>query len=202
MTDRDTTIEHTFGAVVRRVRNGMGLNQTQLAQRLTAAGVPLTQQQVAKVETAGRPIRLNEAAAIAGALGVSLALMLRMETPTRLDEAREELARRTRDLERARAEEADAARAIEHLGVVADQLDARRRQAEVAAFLEESSVESLREEIEHLAEGDEDAPDTSDDETPPAKPTKRTRRVSPRPPARIAEPKTKTRNGERSGEHR
>jgi transcriptional regulator with XRE-family HTH domain len=150
MTEEEPTIEQTFGTVVRRVRTGMNLNQTQLGERLTAAGIPMTQQIVAKLETAQRPIRLNEAGAIADVLGVPLGLMLRMEVPTRLEDARAELERRTRDVERAHADEAEVAHAIQHLGIVSAQLDARRRQAEVSAFLEESTIEALREEIAHL----------------------------------------------------
>jgi transcriptional regulator with XRE-family HTH domain len=185
MTKEDATIEHTFGAVVRRVRTGMGLNQTQLGARLTAAGVSMTQQQVAKLETAQRPTRLNEAGAIADALGVPLGLMLRMETPTRLEDARAEIESRTRDAERAHADEAEVARAIEHLGIVSEQLDTRRRQSEVSAFLQESTIESLRAEIAYLEAH----------EAPAGKPTKRTKRAPERPRARTDAQKTKRKKG-------
>ncbi len=64
--------ERLFAAHVRRGREARGWTQAFLAEQLSARGVPLSQSGVAKLERSDdstrRPIRLNEAAALAALL--------------------------------------------------------------------------------------------------------------------------------------
>src|SRR5438128_6933909 len=74
-------IEQLFGLKVRELRLALGLTQAEFAARLTDAGITaegrvFTQQQVAKLEAATRPIRLNEAARIAAVFQVGLTDLL------------------------------------------------------------------------------------------------------------------------------
>jgi transcriptional regulator with XRE-family HTH domain len=67
------TPEGRLGETVRRLRRGAGLSQDELAERMTARGVELSQIQMSRLEVGGRPIRLNEAIALAECLHVSAA---------------------------------------------------------------------------------------------------------------------------------
>jgi len=68
--------ERLFAAHVREGREGRGWTQAALAEQLSARGVPLSQSGVAKLERSDdstrRPIRLNEAAALAALFQQSL----------------------------------------------------------------------------------------------------------------------------------
>jgi transcriptional regulator with XRE-family HTH domain len=66
-----------FGRQVRDARRAHGWSQTALAQRLTAAGVPLNQGGVSRTEEGKRPVSLDEAVVIARILGVDLPQTLR-----------------------------------------------------------------------------------------------------------------------------
>lgn len=68
--------EKTFGEQVRRIRKAHGMSQSDLARALAGTGVPRHQSTIAKLETATRPLRLNEACEIAAALGADLNTML------------------------------------------------------------------------------------------------------------------------------
>jgi transcriptional regulator with XRE-family HTH domain len=64
---------------VRQGREARGWTQAALAEQLSARGVPMSQSAVAKLERTDdsmrRPVRLNEAAAIASLYGASLRVM-------------------------------------------------------------------------------------------------------------------------------
>jgi transcriptional regulator with XRE-family HTH domain len=68
----ETTPEQAFGQLVRAAREQHGWSQRDLVQRLANRGLNLTQSQVAKTENGKRPIRLDEAVAIARMFGQSL----------------------------------------------------------------------------------------------------------------------------------
>ena len=59
------TVERLFGSRVKAMRQARGLSQEDLAERLTAAGYPMTQTVVSKLESAVRPTSVGEVAAIA-----------------------------------------------------------------------------------------------------------------------------------------
>ncbi len=71
-TDFLGTPEHRFAAQVRRLRIDRGWSQSELAARLQSTLPAWAQTTVAKTESASRPIRLNEVAALATVLGVAL----------------------------------------------------------------------------------------------------------------------------------
>jgi transcriptional regulator with XRE-family HTH domain len=82
--------ERLFAAHVREGREARGWTQAVLAEQLSARGVPLSQSGVAKLERSDdstrRPIRLNEAAALAALFQQSLRDM----TQTRAAESPEQ----------------------------------------------------------------------------------------------------------------
>lgn len=69
--------EHLFSENMKRRRDLLGMNQTELARRMKAAGYPFHQQTVQRVEAGERPIRLDEAYAVAEILGSSVDSMTR-----------------------------------------------------------------------------------------------------------------------------
>jgi transcriptional regulator with XRE-family HTH domain len=70
------TPEQTVAERVRRLRLDRGWSQAELAARVSSALPNWVQTTVAKTEAASRPIRVNEAAAIAAALGLPVAELL------------------------------------------------------------------------------------------------------------------------------
>jgi transcriptional regulator with XRE-family HTH domain len=77
--------ERLFAAHVREGREKRGWTQAVLAEKLSARGVPLSQSGVAKLErtddSTRRPIRLNEAAALAALFQQSLRDMTQTRPP-------------------------------------------------------------------------------------------------------------------------
>ncbi|HLS13152.1 MAG TPA: helix-turn-helix transcriptional regulator [Beutenbergiaceae bacterium] len=65
-------MEHQVGARARDLRAAKGLTQSEVAKLMVARGFSWRQTTVAKTEAAERPIRVNEAAALALSLGVSV----------------------------------------------------------------------------------------------------------------------------------
>jgi transcriptional regulator with XRE-family HTH domain len=65
--------EAAFGARVRSLRKTRGWSQERLAEQMQLLGFGWLQSTVAKTENGQRPLRLNEAAALAEVLGVPLA---------------------------------------------------------------------------------------------------------------------------------
>ncbi len=68
--------ERNFAAQLRLVRESRGMSQAELARAATECGAPMQQQTVAKIERGGQTISLDQAGAIAMALGRPLAEML------------------------------------------------------------------------------------------------------------------------------
>jgi transcriptional regulator with XRE-family HTH domain len=60
--------EAAFARSLARLRLKHGMSQTELARRATAAGLPLFQQQIQRIENLARPVRLNEAVLLAQVL--------------------------------------------------------------------------------------------------------------------------------------
>ena len=70
------TEEQQLGRRVQEFRVGRGWSQERLAEEMTAAGFPWNQQTTTRTETARRPIRVNEVAALARILGVPIAALV------------------------------------------------------------------------------------------------------------------------------
>jgi transcriptional regulator with XRE-family HTH domain len=64
-------VAETFARRVREVRERRGWTQQQLAERLRELGVPIDRTKVNRVETGARAVSVDDALAIAAALGVS-----------------------------------------------------------------------------------------------------------------------------------
>jgi transcriptional regulator with XRE-family HTH domain len=100
--------EYWVSRRVRELRETRGWSQTELAERLKPYGFDMHQTTVAKLERGGRPIRVNEAAALADVFQVGLGeLLANGERPVGvLDEA----GRRLREVRRLRVEYEQAQR--------------------------------------------------------------------------------------------
>lgn len=74
MTTGDDTYDARVGQRVLFLRTSAGLTQSELAERVNEVGVPTswTQQTVVKIEKGQRPLRLQEAQAVARALSVDV----------------------------------------------------------------------------------------------------------------------------------
>lgn len=68
--------EETFGQQMQRIRKARGMSQDDLCRVLAGTGVPPHQTTISKLEGGHRPLRLNEACAIAAALGADLNSMV------------------------------------------------------------------------------------------------------------------------------
>jgi transcriptional regulator with XRE-family HTH domain len=91
--------ERILGRRLRALREEAGMTQTQLADAMTRQGFPMHQTMIGKVEANQRPVRVNEAAALAGILGFALPDLLadpdlNAETSALRDELRQATARR------------------------------------------------------------------------------------------------------------
>ncbi|GAB3616592.1 hypothetical protein GCM10027416_11490 [Okibacterium endophyticum] len=90
------TYSKVFAHRLREERQRAGLSQAQLAQRMSEAlGTGIDASAVSRIEnpSSGRIIKLDEAAAAAGALGVPLSALLSEQDPVeaRLEELQREL---------------------------------------------------------------------------------------------------------------
>lgn len=65
-----------IGRKVGDTRTFMGITQNELAERLTAQGLPFYQTTVSRVEEGARPLRLNEAVVVASVLNVPVATFI------------------------------------------------------------------------------------------------------------------------------
>src|SRR5215217_1703109 len=74
MNQRDSTdFNKRVGAKLQRIRKAAGLSQADLATQLEARGLPFQQPTILKVEKGSRPLKLEEAYAIAQILRVNVA---------------------------------------------------------------------------------------------------------------------------------
>ena len=74
--DEGFSWEKVFGAQVRSLRTAAEWTQAELADRLSAAGFPMHQTTIAKLESGARPTTISEAAALATIFAVTLDDML------------------------------------------------------------------------------------------------------------------------------
>ena len=65
------TPEQQVGKTIAELRRANGWTQAALGERLGRLGYPMHQSAIAKIESAGRPLRVNELAALARIFGVS-----------------------------------------------------------------------------------------------------------------------------------
>ncbi|WP_241472134.1 helix-turn-helix transcriptional regulator [Mycolicibacterium neoaurum] len=64
----DEDVDELVGSSLRVLRTNADMTQGELAERLAAHGVPMSQQTIAKIESGSRSLRLSEAVAIVQAL--------------------------------------------------------------------------------------------------------------------------------------
>lgn len=135
---------------MRRLREAKGWTQDRLARALTNLGTPATQSTVTRIEKGTRPLRLNEAEALARALGVAIEGLWRApvlvpvevaELKRHVDLLRELAAQAVKI-----AEERDEAWAQSHDW----EAQAIRHQARLSQHL--SAIEDLRKPLQQLAE--------------------------------------------------
>ncbi len=70
--DYPTDFNRSVGQNLQVLRKAAGLSQTDLAEALSARGLPFMQQTVLKVEKGSRPLKLEEAATAADVIGVTI----------------------------------------------------------------------------------------------------------------------------------
>lgn len=154
--------EAVFQKNVKTLRERRGWSQTELAKRLSSQGLPFHQQQVQRIETGARPVRLNEAMLLAKTFGVSWDDMTQPADARSLRNALLYARSRASEVAGRVAEDLSAAnQQLEHAMVdVEDQWDAYREAVAqdgetVDADFEDSvsrDVESIRE-VRAAAEG-------------------------------------------------
>ncbi|MGW4411188.1 helix-turn-helix domain-containing protein [Nonomuraea sp. NPDC004702] len=88
---REGGLETLFGQRVRRLRVGRGWSQEELAERLTQVGLQFHQTQVGKLESGSRPIRLNEAQALALIFDTPLSNLLDDSAPAKSEPFADEI---------------------------------------------------------------------------------------------------------------
>lgn len=80
---------------LRTARKAAGMSQQNIADALKALGINLSQTQVAKIEAGARPLRLDEAVALADVFGATVDRALGLSAD--LDENTAQVARRSAD---------------------------------------------------------------------------------------------------------
>jgi transcriptional regulator with XRE-family HTH domain len=129
------------GIVVRRVRDlrtKAGLTQSQMAAEMTARGFSMVQSTIANIEAGHRPVRLNEAVALAAVVGAELPELLldpigdsvhqaRIETQARIRGLRLLVAERRADVEAAMSRMRLAREQLAQTEAYLAELDAGRR---------------------------------------------------------------------------
>lgn len=111
MTNDSETSEQRAGRELRRLRLAQGWSQEETARRLDAYGYDWHQVMIGRIETAQRPLRLNEAVDLADLFGIPLTDLLGSpETPEQAAERtlRREVAERERAVREAEALYRDA----------------------------------------------------------------------------------------------
>lgn len=85
--------EEDFRANMKKARESIGMTQTEMARQLKDIGLPFHQQTIQRVESGERPVRLDEAFAIAELLGLPLHELVRRDEQVVLEVARARMAR-------------------------------------------------------------------------------------------------------------
>jgi len=111
----NATTEQAFGERIKDARIAKGWSQAELAKRMASRYDGWTQSTVAKTEAATRPVRLDEAAALAGVLALPLLGLVSAEKGSERLQAEAELQRLLLERASLRAWENDARRRREDL---------------------------------------------------------------------------------------
>lgn len=129
-----TDVEKCLATAVRSLRQERGWTQEQLAARLAVYGFVMHQTTIAKLEAAERPIRLNEAAALAAIFETTLLTLTGgpqplggdlAEAKQRLDNAEAKYASYRADLLDAARDAGEARGRAEALDAVVEKMQAR-----------------------------------------------------------------------------
>jgi transcriptional regulator with XRE-family HTH domain len=128
-------VDAFFAANLRAAREAAGLSQEALAAKMAAAGHPMRQQVIARVEAGQRPVRLGEAIALAEAVG-STPGALAQPQGTAADAAA--IAENTRQ---ARASYEAALTAARRFAVLRQSLEWRTGQAEAGTHAADMAAE-------------------------------------------------------------
>jgi transcriptional regulator with XRE-family HTH domain len=136
------SLEAHVGRRVRGLREERGWSQQDLGRRLAPYGFELTQSTVAKLENGARPVRLNEAAALAALFGVNISELIDAEVQA---EASSDVEDRLRHLRWLHAAISDAQTAL---------LAAKgaERRAAAAARAAEEHLDGLRAQLGEIAQ--------------------------------------------------
>lgn len=135
MPEQAATPESIMGVTLRTLRMKRGLSQDQVADRMRVAGFSWQQTTVAKTEGGQRPIRVNEAVALARMFDVTVSYLL---TPRREDEHQIRIAEARRSLERAQYGVAEAR--VQLTRSMHVRLEAEEALAEAIRLAEEAGV--------------------------------------------------------------
>ena len=127
-----TTDGKTFGQTVRRYRRGLEWSQERLAEQasLELSGPGLAQKAISMIESGTRPVRLDEADAIASALGIPLKQLLALDamTPETKEQLAVQLGEANRAFEDLTGELTDRSRELDRLQT---EIEFKRRQRDL-----------------------------------------------------------------------
>lgn len=142
VTDQQSSIDFNqrVGANLARIRKAAGLSQADLANRLTLHGLPFHQPTILKVEKGTRPLKFDEACAIAGELGVNLASLAQYiddeqagDALAQIQRSNLQIARTKKGIEEIREQaqqnEKDAYKYLERVTAVKQEAEQRLRDA-------------------------------------------------------------------------
>lgn len=134
--DPADTPEKACADQVRRLRIERGWSQAELAARVAGSLPKWAQTTVAKTEAGTRPVRVNEAAALASALGVSLAELLHQQREVSTLKVEEDIQRLLLEHATLAARESELQRQWDHLDHELQQVQGRLH--EVAGEFQEA----------------------------------------------------------------
>lgn len=142
MTDQQSSIDFNqrVGANLARIRKAAGWSQADLATRLTFRGLPFHQPTILKVEKGTRPLKFDEACAIAEELGVNLTSLAQyiddeqaLDALAQIQRSNLVIARTEKGIEvireKAQQDEKDAYRFLERVTAVKQEAEQRLRDA-------------------------------------------------------------------------
>ncbi|TMR87940.1 helix-turn-helix domain-containing protein [Nonomuraea basaltis] len=153
MNSDSVDAEVVFGLGLRHLRQQRGWTQQELAERLKAQGTSLHQSAVARIEAANRPVRLNEALALARVLEVELPDLLSsirgvidqdiavMEAQR--DDLRDQVMMATESAHAARHEEVKLAQAEAQLGRALAEARASSASADAQRHMAETALRDI-----------------------------------------------------------
>jgi transcriptional regulator with XRE-family HTH domain len=151
---RGVTTEANFVLRMRLLREARGISQAEIAARVTRMGIALPQQTIARIETGKRTLRLDEAEAIARALGVDLPDMI--GNPVEVRNARKQLKEAQEQLGKLSEARFDAEVALEHAERARLEQRAQLQQLRDEEAQAQAVIEYLRAEIAAAQKEDKD----------------------------------------------